>query len=82
MTTTTIKGTPFTLEHTQYDSKHIVSIYADGNFWDWREFNFEAEAMAFLADPFKTERQQAQQREAREAARIALEDAIAEQSRN
>jgi len=80
MSTTAIEGTPFTLEYIPAYGVHTVSIYAGGTFWDWRDFPTEAEARAFIADPFKTERQQAEQLAAREAARIAESDAIAERN--
>lgn len=70
-----IEGTPFSLEYFQDSGIHYVAINSSGNFWDHREFDSEADALAFMADPFKDDRAKNRNAEKREAVRDAVQTA-------
>ena len=52
----TIPGTTVRLDYVACAEEHTVSIYMNGTLWDWRTFESESGARAFMADPFKEQR--------------------------
>lgn len=61
-----IEGAAIRLEYVGTPEEHFISIYMNGDLWDWHSFQTEEEARAFMADPFKEQRAKNEDRHLRE----------------
>lgn len=70
----------FTFEHYSDAHNDTVGIWVDGEYWDAIEFDSYSKAVAFMADPIAEQRKRNIARDAKEAARIAESDVMAERN--